>query len=156
MGRTKNFKYTLSSTFSFFLRKWREVVHLYLCQWLEKHHVVCLLLQKLDSKLSKVQCIFTSPLWFFHLGDKANCGIVLTICWVLLYCMYIKFMQRPIKWLMGFDCQINEPWHIRRSPNGWTTSATELSEGGGCSGIHLRNEVSFFSLRTVLRTKVRQ
>lgn len=63
------------------------------------------------------RCGFTSTrkskLWF------------LTICWVLLYCMYIKFMQRPIKWLMGFDCRGNELWQMRRCPNGWTTSATE-------------------------------
>lgn len=77
--------------------------------------------------------MYLTPLWFY-ISENANCGwnILLTIWWVLPNCMYIKFMQRPIKWLMGFDCRGNEPWQMRRHPNEWTTSATEpesLMEG---------------------------
>lgn len=86
--------------------------------------------------------------------------MVPTVCWVLLCCLYIKFMQRPIKWLMGFDCQINVLRHFRTTPNGWTTLTTGLEclvgEGLGLQRcffsslwrgriIYLGNEVSFFT-----------
>lgn len=73
-------------------------------------------------------------------------------------CLYIKFMQGAIKWLMGFDCQINMLWHFRRTPNRRTSPTTGLEcliEGGlqrcffssSLRGriIYLRNEISFLT-----------
>lgn len=110
----------------------------------------------------------------FTRREKANRGwsILLTICWALPYCMYIKFMRRPIKWLMEFDCWGNEPWQMKGCPNGWTTSATEperLMEGDGTCRLCSKSaswaaifclhggRISYLTgMKSVLRTSTQQ